>query len=304
MKTYVIILPCFNENKALIQLLEEIENLFVEINTFLQIVVVDDCSNDETTELVKGFKFKAQNIKLDILVLNYNMGHQEAIRQGLGFVHNKQILADGFIVMDSDGEDDPKALLDLIALENFEIIFIERGKRYEGIGFKIGYFLYKHLFSLVVGKKITFGNFSMINQQILGIVVSQKFLHYSSFLYKQNRKVQKLKFDRRQRISGISKMNQKRLIFHGLYSILEFSEEILYFLLKLSVVFFLVDVVCACVILYKKFYSNEAILGWTSLSLFNLTIITLLLFCTLILGLILVSFKKITLLKNDQYKKF
>jgi glycosyltransferase involved in cell wall biosynthesis len=303
MKKYVIIIPCFNENKVLIQLLNEIESLFMERNIFLEIVVIDDCSYDNSIELLKEFKFKSENMKLDLVVLNYNMGHQEAIRQGLGFVLSKNLVADGFIVMDSDGEDDPKALLELISLEDFEIVFIERGKRYEGIYFKIGYSLYKYLFSLVVGKKITFGNFSMINQQILKIVGSQNFLHYSSFLYKQNRKVQKLKFDRRRRIGGVSKMNQKSLVIHGLYSIFEFSEEILYFLIRISLLFFILDISYASFLIYKKFISHQAILGWTSTSLLNLIIVTLVLLCTIILGFILVSFKKITHQKNGQYQE-
>ena len=303
MRKYVIILPCFNENKALIELLKEIESLFIDKNVFIEIVVIDDCSYDDTTKLLKEHSISINNMKLDIVVLNYNMGHQEAIRQGIGFVLAKNIIADGYIVMDSDGEDDPKALLELIALEDFEIVFVERGKRHEGIYFKIGYFVYKYLFSLVIGKKISFGNFSMVNHQLLKVVGSQSFVHYASFLYKQNRRILKLKFDRRKRIGGVSKMNQKILVFHGLYSLIEFSEEVLYFLMRISVLFFLLDISFASFLFYQKFISHQAILGWTSTSLLNLIIITLVLLCTIIIGLILVSFKKIIHQRNGQYQE-
>jgi len=300
-KTIAIVTPCYNEFSVLTKFLDELHNVLIPTGHIFYIIIVDDKSTDNSLELLKTYMFRSQRFTLKVVSLDYNMGHQEAIRQGLIYTNSLIIEFDNIVVMDSDGEDDPNAIINLLEHDPCEIIFVERGKRKESLVFKIGYFFYKAIFKLFTGKSISFGNFSMISNDMLKSISNQNYFHYSSFLSKKKTSIQKLRYDRRKRIDSKSKMGYKSLIFHGLYSIIEFGEEILFTFIKLLAsillcIFFLVGY-----IFYSKFISKIAIPGWTSSLSTSFIIMCLIISSTILLGLILLSIKKIILQKNQGY---
>ena len=205
--------------------------------------------------------------------------------------------------MDSDGEDDPNAINELVEKDIFEIVYVSRGKRFENTKFKTGYFLYKILFKFTTGKKINFGNYCMMAPKVLAAVSSQSFFHFAGFLSKQRFTIETVEHDRQKRIDGSSKMNYKGLVFHGLASIIEYAEEILFSLLKLFILLFVALIGLGIYVLYAKFISKVAIAGWASSISANLVIAMLIIVSTLIIGLLLLAIKKTILQKNGCYKE-
>jgi hypothetical protein len=210
-------------------------------------------------------------------------------------------MVNGVIIMDSDGEDDPTAILEIIKITNFDIVFVERGRRKENLYFRIGYFFYKLLFYIVTGNKISFGNYSAISPKVLHAVYNQQYFHFAGFLAKQRFSINKIKYDRKNRIDGKSKMNYRNLVFHGLYSLVEYSEEILFFLIKIFMIVLISLSGLAFYVVYSKFISRTAIHGWSSTIIFNLIISGLIIISTIILGLLLLSIKKSITQVNGKY---
>ena len=298
LKHFVIITPCYNESQVILTFLEQLANMLSNNSTQqFTIVVVDDGSVDDTCQLLKDFNLDYDNIALKVISLKFNMGHQLAIKQGL--MYAQEIKADGYIVMDSDGEDDPKAILKLIESET-PITFVTRGKRKESLKFKIGYYFYKILFKMISGNKINFGNYSMIKINVLNSLVEQNFIHYSAFLSKMKYNKKYICFDRNKRIDGKSKMNSNSLVIHGLKSIIEYSEEILFFFMKLLIAVFLLMSIYEGYVFYDKFISHKAISGWTSTITLSFIIIMLVIATIIILGLLLISQKE-RFKKMDKY---
>ncbi|SFW56644.1 glycosyltransferase [Cellulophaga fucicola] len=291
-KRYFIIAPCYNEEKVIERFLKDLETKLVKTDAEFTVVIVDDASLDLSLSILKGFRFSSESFTLKIIRLNFNMGHQAAINIGLNYVNKFKDDIEGVIVMDSDGEDDPNAIKELIKLKDFDIVFVSRGKRKEGLLFKVGYFFYKGLFKMVVGKSITFGNYSLINPNVLFSIHNQRFSHYAAFLSKQKFKINKVRFDRQHRIDGKSKMSHKNLVFHGLSSLIEYSEEILYFLIKFFFALICFNIVLGGYVLYSKFILHTAILGWASTIGSSILIICVLIISTVILGLLLLSIKR------------
>lgn len=290
MSHFIIISPCYNEENVIDIFLNELEKTLEQTANSYTIIIIDDCSTDSSLEKLKNYTTKSENISLKIITLKYNVGHQQAIRQGLIFA--KKFDAKGYIVMDSDGEDSCQAIIDLVALDSFEIVFISRGKRSEELSFKIGYFFYKKLFKLICGNVINFGNFSMINQNVLTAISMQHFGHYSAFLSKLKYKKTYLKHDRKRRIAGKSKMKFSSLILHGLKSLIEYSEELLFFFIRILVLLIAIFIVLGIYLIYTKFITHTAIAGWTStigISIINSILITL---GIIVLGLLIISQKE------------
>lgn len=260
----VIVSPCFNENVTVIKFLLELEEVFAKSSLEFVVVVVDDCSTDNTLLLLKGHNFSIPNAQLKVISLKYNLGHQGAIYQGISYA--RTLGAEYVIVMDSDGEDDPTAILELLKYQykEIDIVNLVRGKRREKLSFRIFYMIYKIIFFIITKKQMNFGNYCMINKKIIDATVETSFIHFAAHLSKQKAKAIKVVSDRRRRIDGKSKMNLDNLIHHAFKSFVEYAEELLMVFLKLFLIISITTVGLISYILYQKLFTDRAILGWAS----------------------------------------
>ena len=302
---FVIILPLFNESSLIEKFIHQLEGSLSSINYNFTLLFVNDGSTDNSIDIISNYKIKSQNISIEIIELNSNSGHQNAIREGIIYT-NFNLLEDtkGIIVMDSDGEDNPIAIKELTNLEDFDIVFVSRGKRKEKLTFKIGYFFYKQIFRLITGKSINFGNFSLLSPRVVKSISSKHFFHYSAFLSKQRFKIHTITYDRLKRINGSSKMGVKNLLFHGLKSFIEYTEEIVYFQLKLFGLLFLFLIGTSCYVFYSKYIAKDAVLGWTSSLLAELLNSLLIMFSSIIITTLILTIKNTLDQKTIVSKKY
>ncbi len=275
-KSVAIIIPCFNENRTVIRFLNILEESIGCSEYIFKVIIVDDCSTDNTLDLLKNFSFQSSNLEIILLTLRINMGHQGAIYQGMLFAES--LNTDKFIVMDADGEDDPTAIHDLLGLKNKDIVHVIRRRRSVGIIFKILYYVYKVIFRLITGKSMNFGNYCLISRKVLENILQTSFIHFAAHLLKQKVNSAHIVIDRKKRLEGKSKMNLSSLIYHAMGSLVEFAEDLLMIFLKLFIIIGIVFFGLIGFVLYQKLFTDKAIIGWASTlstSLFNTAIICL-----------------------------
>lgn len=114
-----IIIPVFNEEKTIGEIIERIKNVSLPIER--EIIVVDDCSTDKTLEILS--KLRAL-VDLKIVKHPTNQGKGAAIKTGISYVSGDFIL-----IQDADLEYDPKdypVLLDPFLSENADIVYGSR----------------------------------------------------------------------------------------------------------------------------------------------------------------------------------
>ena len=271
---FCIISPCHNEGDIIERFLQRLESTVSSLDGEFHVVIVNDGSTDNTNAILHNFQFSNQNIALSVIETKKNVGHQSAIYQGMVFA--AELACDKFIIMDSDGEDDPKAIKELVEVSDKDIVHVVRGKRSEGFIFKLFYFFYKLVFYVVTGKKMNFGNYCMVNKRILTIMVDSSFIHLAANLSKIKASKSEIIFDRGKRIFGQSKMNITSLVQHGFKSLIEYSEDLLMIFLKVFVLILVMIGVFIIFVTYHKFVTKEAIPGWSSsliLSLVNMALI-------------------------------
>ena len=122
-----IIIPVFNEGKTVHLILDKIKNVALPQNIQKEIIIVNDCSTDATSEAIKNYI--SQNPELDIILFEQdkNQGKGAALHTGIS-----KATGEYTIIQDADLEYDPaeyKILLQPV-LDGFaDVVF---GSRFMG----------------------------------------------------------------------------------------------------------------------------------------------------------------------------
>ena len=179
MKKIIFLMPTYNDWESLINLLEEINSVIKNIKNYeFKCIIVNDCSSAERPKIVKPKNFNS----LKIINMKENKGHARCNAFGLRYINLNEAY-DYVIVMDSDGEDRPieiRNLINKIDKEPETSVVAKRIKRSEGPIFQVLYRIHKLITFVFTGKKINFGNYSCLTKKDVKIL-SDKASLWSSF---------------------------------------------------------------------------------------------------------------------------
>ncbi len=263
-----MVIPVFNDWKALGMLLTRLDESLLNVGIEVRVVAVDDASSTQNYGDFIPPDLKAIN-KVDVLELRRNLGHQRAIAVGLAYVE-ENVLCQAVVVMDGDGEDDPRDVLRLIERcreEEYEkLIFAKRSKRSESMLFKLLYFIYRWFYRLLTGHEIRMGNFSVVPHRVLRRIVgvSEIWNHYAAGALKARVSYAEVPIKRGTRLAGKSKMNFPSLVTHGLSAISVHGDIVGVRLLVITFFLMLLFGAGLISVVIVKFTTTLAIPGWTS----------------------------------------
>jgi len=229
----IILLPLYDDWIAVQKLLAQLDGVMAIERIKSQVLIVDDGSptGPPSEKFLLGYDFKAI-IHVEVLHLRRNLGHQRALAIGLAYIEARMASCRAVVVMDSDGEDDPRdvpRLLEWCQKEaEHRIIFAERTRRAESILFRLFYLLYRGLHAVLTGRGIRFGNFSVIPRSRLSslVVVSELWNHYAAAVCASRQPFTSIPATRAKRLHGHSKMNFVQLVTHGLSAIATYSDVV------------------------------------------------------------------------------
>lgn len=215
---------------------------------------------------------------LTLVHLHRNLGHQKALAIGLAYAHH-HLSFDQVIVMDADGEDRPEDVHRLLAAAEEEngIVVARRTSRREPAPFPLFYRIYKSVFYLLTGKRISFGNFMLLPRKNVDALVhySEIWSHLAGAVLKSGTRLTPVDAPRGQRYAGTSRMNFTSLLIHGLGAIGVFIEVIASRLLLFSFALISLSVAAILVILAIKLFTDKAIPGWATTALSSMLIVLL-----------------------------
>lgn len=222
----VVVMPVYED-------LEASSKLFLELartqGADTYIVAVDDGS---VRQPLPVSAIEAAQLEGVVITLRRNVGHQRAIAIGLSYVAEN--FGDDVVVisMDSDGEDTPESITELVAglsSPDIDVVVATRKSRVESLKFKTFYLVYKLLFSMLSGRKISFGNFMAAKMPAVRRLASMQELwtHVAAAVLGSKLRVQSCALDRGARYAGRSKMNFVGLALHGFRALMVFAEDVL-----------------------------------------------------------------------------
>jgi glycosyltransferase involved in cell wall biosynthesis len=226
-KRLIILIPVYEDWSSLRLLLGKIDEHLAACGHTVTVLAVDDASVEPPP---RDLFCAYQTISaLKVLRLKVNLGHQRAIAVGLSYVQ-AQLACDKIIVMDADGEDRPEDITSLLKTSaeagERQVVFAERAARSESWAFRMFYNLYRLLFRISTGRRIRFGNFSLIPFTLVGRAVATPDIwnNYAAALVKARLPLVMVACNRGARLAGKSKMSLVSLILHGLSAISVYSE--------------------------------------------------------------------------------
>ena len=227
MKKIIILIPVFNDWDSLKRVMEEInENVkeFKDIN--FECLVINDASTIDRPKLIKPnhiSTFKIINMKM-------NKGHARCNAFGIRYVFQNNEF-DNLILMDGDGEDRPmeiKNLVNTIVTNPNISVVAKRVQRSEGPIFQFLYKMHKLITFLFTGKKINFGNYSILTKKDVEKIYSEASLwsSFSGTIKKNIKKLNEINSFRGLRYFGPSQMSLFKLLIHSFSIIAVFKYQV------------------------------------------------------------------------------
>jgi polyisoprenyl-phosphate glycosyltransferase len=266
----LILCPFYNDEASLDLFIPALEKIGESLQqNHLSLLIV----NDGTQTLRLQTK-----LPHSIVHLHRNMGHQRAIAIGLAHAHHS-LSYDQILIMDCDGEDRPEDIPRLLGdpAADKKIVVAGRVSRQEGKKFRFFYWLYKLMFFVLTGKRISFGNFMLIPKTQVDRLVyySEIWNHLAGAVLKSKIPFAVVKTHRGKRYRGDSKMSFTALLLHGLGAIGVFIEIIASRLLVFSIFMIVISMTAILVVLFIKFFTDKAIPGWATTAISSMLIVLL-----------------------------
>lgn len=239
-KNYIL-LPVFNDWRSLDKVLKILNDNFKKNKSVNHIIIINDASNEKVS-FNKNYNYFAS---IKILTLKKNVGSQKAIFFGLKYLQKKLKKHNDVSVisiLDSDGEDNPSKLYELIKLAKQKkdfFIFASRKKRTEGFLLRLLNLIRLFLTYILIGRYINFGNFSSFPSNILHklLMNNNLYLAYPSGILKNYDKFYFLKIKKNKRFFGKSKVNLSFLLKHSINIISVFYLTVL---IRSAVILFII----------------------------------------------------------------
>jgi hypothetical protein len=225
-ETFAVVMPVYEDREASTRLFQE---LYREYGDKAYLVVVDDGS---VKQPVQVSAIEAAGMKGVVITLKRNVGHQRAIAIGISYVVDRLTDMPLTVVMDSDGEDTPASIRDLVQplqSPDVDVVVAQRKSRIETWRFKAFYVVYKGLFQLLTGRKISFGNYMALKPNAVKRLAAMQELwtHVAGCTLTSKLRIAPQLIDRGPRYAGQSKMNFVGLALHGFKALMVFAEDVL-----------------------------------------------------------------------------
>ncbi len=268
MEKISIIVPCFNEEKALPLFYEELDKNIKKFpnNINFEIIFVNDGSNDDTLKIIKDLLTKDNRIKY--ISFSRNFGKEAAIYAGL-----ENASGDYVTLMDADLQDPPSLLLQMyeaIKKENYDAVGTKRVTRK---GEPIIRSFFARLFYKIINKMTSFEmvdgarDYVFMNRQVVNSIISLKeYNRYSKGLFSfVGFNVKWIEYENIKRVAGETKWSFWKLTKYALEAITAFSTAPLTFASLIGLLFCIVSFLLIIAIIFKTLILGDPTSGWPSL---------------------------------------
>lgn len=263
---YSVILPIYNEQTCLSDILQRIIHSLAQTGGSFEIICVDDCSQDDSWAIINQFHEKYGQIKG--LRFSRNFGHQLAVYAGI-----KHCSGEFIAVLDADGQDPPELLSELFKKchEGYDVVYAVRKKRKENFlkrfAYNLFYLIYRRLVPFSV--PLDSGDFAVFTKNVARFIQSlgekRPFIRGLRSWY--GGRQCGYEYVRQGRLAGKSKYSFCQLMMLAMNGAVSFSKLPLRFVSVVGIVIAFLSFLGGLYVLMLKTFVGINLIGWTSTAL-------------------------------------
>ncbi len=166
--TFTVVAPVYNEVENIPVFYQRVHDVMDSTGEPWELIFIDDGSTDGSTAIIRSLA--RQDERVLPVIFSRNFGHQIAITAGWDYSRGKAV-----VVIDSDLQDPPEVILDLIAKwrEGYEVVYAVRSGR-EGEGrFKIftASLFYRLIYRITdIDIPLDAGDFRLLDRQVVNVL--------------------------------------------------------------------------------------------------------------------------------------
>jgi dolichol-phosphate mannosyltransferase len=227
---FTIIAPIYNELENIPELYPRLRDVMEQTGEPWELILVDDGSTDGSTEVIRKLAWNDSRVRPVIFARNF--GHQIAVTAGVDYSRG-----DAVIIIDSDLQDPPEVILDLIEKwrEGYEVVYAVREEREGETWFKrtTASLFYRLIYKITdVDIPLDTGDFRLMDKKVVAVMRQMREKH--RFLRGMSAwvgfKQVGVKYKRKARFAGETKYPLNKMIKLALNAVTSFS----YFPLQLA----------------------------------------------------------------------
>lgn len=172
---FSIIAPIYNEAENLPILYPRIRDVMDQTGETWELILVDDGSQDGSTELIRTLRSQDKRIRPVIFARNF--GHQIAVTAGLDYARG-----DAVVIIDADLQDPPEVILEMIAKwrEGYEVVYAVRSEREGETWFKefTASLFYRLIYRITdVDIPLDTGDFRLLDRKVVAVMGQMRERH-------------------------------------------------------------------------------------------------------------------------------
>ena len=261
-----IVVPAYNEEKAIPLFFNEIEKVSQKIGLEFEYIFVNDGSKDNTLQVLKSLHQDHQNVHY--IDFSSNFGKEAALLAGL-----EQSKGDFVAVMDADLQDPPELLEEMYSLlltGEYDVVGTRRVTR-DGEPAIRSFFA--RLFYLMINKisstEMIDGarDFRLMTRQVVASILELKeYNRFSKGIFSWvGYKTKYLEYKNRQRVAGETSWSFWGLLKYSIEGIINFSNAPLQIATYSGILSSLAAVIFIIVIVIRTIVYGDPVSGWPSL---------------------------------------
>lgn len=248
-----VIVPCYNEELVVRESYKRLTEVMRQTNMDYELIFINDGSKDQTTTILKELSQSDSTVK--VIDFARNFGHQCAVTAGIN-----NCKGDLAVIIDSDLQDPPEVILDMLDIQKREeanVVYGVRKKRDGETWFKLitAKYFYRTLNKLSeVNFPVDTGDFRMIDRNIIDLFNSlhEKNKYIRGLISWMGYKQVPCYYDRKERFAGETHYPLKKMLKLAITGLLGFSKKPLKLASILGVLMLVLSVLGSLIILIAK----------------------------------------------------
>jgi len=261
-----VVIPVYGAPELISELCNRLHKSLREITQDYEIILVFDCSPDDSWERICEECKRDERVKG--IRLSRNFGQHYAITAGLEHAGGKWI-----VVMDCDLQDQPEEICKLYqkAQEGYDIVFAQRKVRKDHFLKRLSSCLFYKVFSYMTDshQDAAIANFGVYSDNVIRAVLSMRdyVRYFPTMAQWVGFKSTAIEVEHAERSTGRSSYSLRKLLYLAVNNMIAFSDKPLRLTVKVGMSVCLLTILVGLTYLYRYLIGGIVVSGYASLIL-------------------------------------